>query len=120
MARRGELLLRCLGLGLPGKLLLPGSWSSVLYTLLLNGLVRARSSRQAPLAGALPPWPGKLLLPGASSRPGKLLLPGASSWMFGLLLALPWQALVAGCCHRPCTSWGTKEPLLSYTDRTPR
>src|SRR4051812_21563152 len=24
----------------------------------------ARSSRQAPLAGALPPWPGKLLLPG--------------------------------------------------------
>src|SRR4051812_19571913 len=100
MARRGGLLLWCLGLGLPGKLLSPGSWSSVLYTLLLNGLVRARPSRQAPLAGALPSWPGKLLLP------------GASSWMFGLLLALPWQALAAGGCYCPCTSWGTKVPLL--------
>src|SRR3954467_1564037 len=55
------------GFGLPDKLLLPGSRSSVLYTLFLNGLIWARSSRQAPLAGALPPWPGKLLLPGALS-----------------------------------------------------
>src|SRR3954463_5324770 len=65
MARRGGLLLGCLGLAFP-----EGSSRRGLDAL-------ARSSRQAPLAGALPPWPGKLLLPGGLSfLPGKLLLPG--------------------------------------------
>src|SRR3954468_12535203 len=68
------------GFGLPDKLLLSGSRSSVSYTLFLDGITWAQSSRQAPLAGVLSSWPGKLLLPGAlSSWPGKLLLPGALS-----------------------------------------
>src|SRR3954471_24663354 len=66
--------------GLPDKILLSGSRSSVSYTLFLDGVTRAQSSRQAPLAGVLSSCPGKLLLPGAlSSWPGKLLLPGALS-----------------------------------------
>src|SRR3954468_16932719 len=52
MVRRGGLLLWCLGLAFP-----EGSSCRGLGAL-------ARSSPQAPLAGALPPWPGKLLLPG--------------------------------------------------------
>src|SRR3954468_24224895 len=55
MVRRGGLLLWCLGLAFP-----EGSSCRGLDAL-------ARSSRQAPLAGALPPWPGKLLLPGPRS-----------------------------------------------------
>src|SRR3954464_1196716 len=55
------------GFGLPDKLLLSGSRSSVSYTLFLDGIAWAQLSRQAPLAGALSSWPGKLLLPGALS-----------------------------------------------------
>src|SRR4051812_34939513 len=50
--RRGELLLGCLGLAFPASSSRRGLGAS------------AWSSRQAPLAGVLSPWPGKLLLPG--------------------------------------------------------
>src|SRR4051812_45777070 len=75
----------------------------------------ARSSRQAPLAGALPPWPGKLLLPGASSSwPGKLLLPGPclECLVFARpkraveTLGAPLASLTAACYNCLCTSSG--------------
>src|SRR3954468_22600316 len=50
-ARRGGLLLGCLGLAVPASSSRRGLGAS------------AQSSRQAPLAGALSPWPGKQLLP---------------------------------------------------------
>src|SRR4051812_6951830 len=65
----------------------------------------ARSSRQAPLAGALPPWPGKLLLPGS-----RLLVLNAWSSLGPKraveTLGAPLASLAAGCYNRPCTSSG--------------
>src|SRR3954469_3996339 len=51
--------------GLPGELPSPGPWCLGLVipaSSSCRGLVSL--ARQAPLAGALSPWPGKLLLPG--------------------------------------------------------
>src|SRR3954463_12952136 len=109
MARRGGLLLGCLGLAFP-----EGSSRRGLDAL-------ARSSRQTPLAGALPPWPGKLLLPGpclfgpASSSCRGLVLNAWSSlgqkgpWR---LLALPWPALPRRATTARAQVRGTKVPLL--------
>src|SRR3954466_4425499 len=106
MARRGGLLLRCLGLAFPEGSSRRGLGAS------------ARSSRQAPLAGALPPWPGKLLLPGprllgpaSSSCRGLVFLAcilGLRSALKGAVEALgaPLASLAAGCYNCPCTSSG--------------
>src|SRR3954470_3683016 len=95
------------GFGLPDKLLLSGARSSVSYTLFLDGLTWAQSSRQAPLAGVLSSWPGKLLLPGAlSSWPGKLLLPGGLFLNAWSSLGASWVGLAAGCYNCPYTSLG--------------
>src|SRR4051812_30157503 len=69
-------------LGVPGSAFPTGSSRRGLGAL-------ARSSRQAPLAGALPPWPGKFLLP----RP-RLLGPTSSSCRGPCLLVLnAWSSL---------------------------
>src|SRR3954469_6753599 len=62
VVRRGKLLLGCLGLAFPASSSRRGLGAS------------AWSSRQAPLAGVLSPWPGELLLPGP-----RLLGPAISS-----------------------------------------
>src|SRR4051812_9430665 len=104
--RHGELLLECLGLAFPASSSRRGLGAS------------ARSSRQAPLAGVLSPWPGKLLLPGP-----RLFGPASSSCrgfvflaqILGLRLArggavevlgVPLASLAAGRYYCPCTSSG--------------
>src|SRR3954471_7405104 len=83
--------------GLPGGLLPPGPWC---FGLVVPASSSCRGlaflARQAPLAGALSSWPGKLLLPGPR-------LPGLDAWSSlgpkgrpWRLLALPWQALPQG------------------------
>src|SRR4051812_46010439 len=111
MARRGGLLLWCMGLAFP-----EGSSRRGLDAL-------ARSSRQAPLAGALPPWPGKLLLPGVLIFCLAYFVleclvfagPQKEQWR---PLALPWQALSHGATTARAQVRGTKVPLLYYTDRS--
>src|SRR3954463_10831697 len=89
-------------LGVPGSAFPAGSSRRGLGAL-------ARSSRQAPLARALPPWPDKFLLPGpcllgclAFARPKK------GPWR---LLAVPWQALPRGATTACAQVRGTKVPL---------
>src|SRR3954462_8942779 len=85
-------------LGVPGSAFPAGSSHRGLGAL-------ARSSRQAPPAGALPPWPGKLLLPG----PRRLVLnawPPLGPNRAVETLGAPLASLAAGCYNRPCTSSG--------------
>src|SRR3954453_10313472 len=98
MARHGGLLLQCLGSAFSA-----GSSRRGLGAL-------ARSSRQAPLAGALPPWPGKLLLsgprllgPASSSCRGLVLNAWSSLGPKGAVetLGAPLASLAAGCYHCP-------------------
>src|SRR4051812_39010693 len=105
--RRGELLLGCLGLAFPASSSRRGLGAS------------ARSSRQAPLAGVLSPWPGKLLLPG----PCLLSLYTWSSlgpegpWR---LLVLPWQALPQGATTARAQVGVLRYPYFSTPTGAPR
>ena len=84
-------LLRCAFLGLPRKLLLPGSCANVIILSLV------RPSRQAPLAGVL------------SLNLDTLFLNGFIGTRAGLGKRVVSPA--AGSCYCPCTSWGTRVPL---------
>src|SRR4051812_17129960 len=98
-------------LGVPGSAFPAGSSRRGLGAL-------ARSSRQAPLARALPPWPGKLLLlgprllgPASSSCRGPCLLVSNAWSSLGPkgaveTLGAPLASLAAGCYNCPCTSSG--------------
>src|SRR3954469_14520576 len=110
MARRGGLLLWCLGSAFPTSSSCRGL--DLLSRILCSWMALHGLSR-----------PGKLLLPGScllgpasSSCRGLVFLARQVPLAGGLVLnawsslGSSWAGLAAGCYNCPCTSWGTKVP----------